>query len=69
MKGVVLNMCRGAERAERKGSGNVAIQDEYRKLQEFGKTTLQDSLKVCVKNICTLQDVASECIDVGLRVG
>lgn len=59
-------MCRGTEKAERKSYVNVAIQDEYGKLQEFGKTTLQDSLQVCVKKMCTLQDVPSECIGIGL---
>lgn len=44
----------GAEGAERKGYLNVVVKDEYRKPQRFYETTLKDSLKAYVKNMCTL---------------
>ena len=61
-----MNMLTDTEGAERKVYVNVAIQSEYGKVQEFGKTTLLESLKVCVQNMCTLQDVPVECIGIGL---
>lgn len=47
-KVVVLSIRTGTEGAERKCYVNVAIQSEYGKVQEYGKTTLLESLKVCV---------------------
>lgn len=57
------------EGTERNGCINVTIQSEYRKVQEFCKTTLLESLKVCVHNMCTLQDVPVECTGIGLLLG
>lgn len=57
------------EGAERNGCVNVAIQSEYGKVQEFCKATLLESLKVCVQNMCTLQDVRVECTGIGLLLG